>query len=160
VAERRGSVRWGRLAAAVVVLVVAAALGVVGTLNNWYAFALGRVSISEPPTAGLSPTATPESLPSVSPAATSGPASDDAAYLEGYRAGRSDGVADGFRAGRASGREVGYRHGRARGHEVGKKLGYEAGYSAGYQAGYSVGFNKGHRCVAPVTFCSQLPGSS
>lgn len=133
---------------ALVALVMAAVLGVVGALNNWYAFALGEISTSPQPAVARTAAAPPTDASSASPSAAPGTGS--------YMQGRKDGVTDGFQAGRAEGRKDGIAHGKERGVAAGKKDGYRAGYSRGYAAGYAVGFDNGHACVKPKSFCKSI----
>jgi len=155
VADPKPKIRTDRLALAFVALVVAAVLGVVGALSNWYAFALGEVSASPQPVIATSavvpsPSVIPSTTPSATPSASSG--------TEEYRKGRVAGAADGYRAGRAQGRKDAIAHGKKRGFAAGKKDGYAAGYKRGYAAGYAVGYKKGHACVRPKAFCKSIGG--
>jgi len=150
VADPKPKIRKDRLVLAFVALVLASVLGIVGALNNWYAFALGEVSASPQP-AAAAPT-TP-----VSPGGTSASPSASPNTSE-YKQGREDGAKDGFQAGRAEGRKIGEKNGEKRGSAIGKKDGYKAGYARGYSAGYAAGFKQGHACAIPKPFCSSISG--
>ena len=146
----RTSIRWGRLAIALAALALAATIGVVGALGNWYSFALGEVTTTRPVVAAM-----PE--PSVSPAVTS-PSPGGASYDAAFKKGRAKGVVDGFRQGTITGRKIGFKRGHPRGLQVGRKRGYDAGYKRGYTAGFDAGYQRGYACTGPKPFCNSLGG--
>jgi hypothetical protein len=154
---KRTSVRWGRLAITLCVLILAAVLGMVGALNNWYAFALGEVTTVAPvTTTAPATTRSPGIAATPAPQAPGTDPTTNASYQEGFRQGRTEGAAAGFKDGRAKGRKIGLARGHDRGFKVGKKQGYAAGYDRGYSAGYAVGYKKGHSCTTPKRFCKSL----
>ena len=140
----KARVNWRRLLAAAIVLIIAAVLGMMGALGNWFAFALGEVT-TDPP----SPT--PAVVASPSPTASPSPEGGGS-----FKQGRKEGFEEGFKQGRAKGRVDGNKRGRDRGFDVGKKKGYQIGYDDGFRAGYASGFDQGHTCERPKPFCKSI----
>lgn len=146
----KARVNWRRLVAAGIVLIIAAVIGIMGALGNWFSFALGEVTTTPPAVQG-DPSPSPSAFvsPSILPSPT--PPGDSA-----FKEGRAAGFEQGFQDGREQGRKDGGKRGLDRGIATGKKKGFDLGYARGYKAGYAAGFAKTYRCDRPKRFCQSI----